>query len=78
VSVPSSGGNGQSEVSDASSSSESAADWSRFGPFVSIVYILIPLCVCVCVCVSVCVCVCARARVCYMFKLSEFRVYIRV
>lgn len=47
MSVPSSGGNGQSEVSDASSSSESAADWSRFSPCISIAYILNHLSACV-------------------------------
>jgi len=64
VSVPSSGGNGQSEVSDASSSSESATDWSRFGPCISIAYILNHLYECM----RACVCVC------YMFRLSEFHV----
>jgi len=70
VSVPSSGGNGQSEVSDASSSSESAADWSVFGSCISIAYILNHLYECV----RACVCVC----VFYMFRLSEFHVDVRV
>jgi hypothetical protein len=50
LSLPASSGNGQSEVSDASSSSESAAGWSRFFSDKSIADILTPLCVCVCVC----------------------------